>query len=55
MYYNWAKIWQKGLSGNESQKWDNYRESKTYLLWTITENLKRLSLQITKIWAFELV
>ena len=46
----WAKIWQKGPSGNKKQKWDIYRERKT-----ITENLKRLSLQITKIWAFKLV
>ena len=25
----WAKIWQKGPSGNKSQKWDIYRERKT--------------------------
>ena len=24
--YIWAKIWQKGPSGNKSQKWDIYRE-----------------------------
>ena len=53
--YYWAKIWQKGPSGNKSPKWDIYRKRKSWLLWTITENLKRLSLKIGKIWAFELV
>ena len=59
LYFNmeniWAKIWQKEPSGNKSPKWDIYRKRKSWLLWTITENLKRLSLQITKIWASEVV
>ena len=25
----WAKIWQKGPSGNKGQKWDIYRKRKT--------------------------
>ena len=44
MAYNWAKIWQKGPSGNKSKMWDINRERKTWLLRMITENLKRLSL-----------
>ena len=52
--YLWAKIWQKVPSDSKSQKWDIYRERKAKILWTITENLKRLFLQIAKIWAFNI-